>query len=75
MLVSGVQKSKSVKHIQEFIIFQILLPFRMSQNIEQHPLCYTQSPCWLSTLNIAVCQSQILKISRPPCFPPGNHTK
>ena len=34
VLVSGVQQSDSVIHIHVSIIFQILLPFRLLQNIE-----------------------------------------
>ena len=39
------------------------LPTRLPHNIEQTSLCYTVGPCWLSTLNTAVCtcQSQIFK--------------
>ena len=60
MLVSGVQQSDSVQHIHVSILFQILFPFRLLQNIEQSSLCYTVGPCWLSILNITVytCQSQ-----------------
>ena len=53
--VSGVQQSDSVTHIHVSIPFHILFPFRLLQNIEQSPLCYTIGPCWLSVLNIAVC--------------------
>ena len=54
MLVSGVQQSDSIIHIQVSILFQILFPFWLLQNIEQSSLCYTVGPCWLSILNIAV---------------------
>ena len=51
MLVSGVQQSDSVIHILvESILSQILLSFRLLQNIEQSFLCYTVGPCWLSIL-------------------------
>ena len=46
VLVSGVQRSDSVIHVS--ILFQILFPFRLLQNIEQSSLCYTVGPCWLS---------------------------
>ena len=59
VLVSGVQQSDSVIHIHVSILFQILFPFRLSDNIEQSSLCYTVGPCWLSILNIAVCTRQI----------------
>ena len=70
VLVSGVQQSDSVIHIHVSILFQILFPFRLLQNIEQNSLCYIVGPCWLSVLNIAVwtCQSQISKLSLP-CLP------
>ena len=57
MLVSGVQQSDSV--IQVPILFQILFPFRLLQNVEQSFPCYTVGPGWLSLLNIVVysCQS------------------
>ena len=55
VLVSGVQQSDSVIHIHVSILFQILFPFRLLQNIEQSSLCCTVGPCWLSILNIAVC--------------------
>ena len=50
VLVSGVRQSDSVEHIHVSILFQILFPFRLLQNIEQSSLCYTVGPCWLSIL-------------------------
>ena len=47
--LSKIQKKNALKRL-----FQILFPFRFSQNIEQSPLCCTAGPCWLSILNIAV---------------------
>ena len=44
VLVSGVQQSNSVIHIHVYILFQILFPFRLLQNIEQSSLCYTVGP-------------------------------
>ena len=35
VLVSGVQQSDSVVHIHVSVLFQILFPFRLLQNIEQ----------------------------------------
>ena len=71
VLVSGVQQSDSVIHIHVSILFQILFPPRLLQNIEQCSLCYTVGPCWLSILNIAVCtcQSQTPILSLPPPHP------
>ena len=53
MFVSGVQQSDSVIHRHVSILFQILLPLRLLQNIEQLSLGYAVGPCWLSVLNIA----------------------
>ena len=73
MLVSGGQQSDSVKHTS--ILFQILFPFRLLQNIEQYSLFFRVDPSWLSVLNITVgtCQSQIPNLSSPQPFPTGNH--
>ena len=49
--VSGIQQSGSVIHIHVSILFQILFPFRLLQNVEQSSLCYMLGPCWLSVLN------------------------
>ena len=61
MLVSGVQQSDSVIHIHVSILFQILFPFRLLHNIEQHSLYYIVGLCWLSILNTEVytCLSRI----------------
>ena len=48
VLVSSVQQINSVIHIHISILFQILFPFRLLQDIEQSSLCYTVGPCWLS---------------------------
>ena len=73
VLVTGIQQSDSVIPIQVSILFQILFPFKLLQNIEPSSLCYTVGPCWLSILNIVVCtsQSQTPNLSLPsPCpFP------
>ena len=61
-------------YIHVSILFQILFPFRLFQNIEQSFLCYTVGRCWLSILNIAVCTclSQTPNPSPRP-FAPRNH--
>ena len=46
--------SNSNIHISVPILFQILLPFRLLNNVEQSSLSYTIGPCWSSFLNIAV---------------------
>ena len=55
VLVSGVQQSDLIIHIHVSILFQIIFPFRLLQNIEQRSLCCTVGPCWLSILYIVVC--------------------
>ena len=58
VLVSGVQQSDSVTHMHVSILFQILFPIRLLQNIEQSSLCYTVGPRWLSVVHITVCTCQ-----------------
>ena len=48
VLVSGVQQSDSVIYIHVFILFHILFPLTLLQNIEQSSLCYTVGPCWFN---------------------------
>ena len=67
VLVSGVHKSDSAIYTYSFIyniysciyniciLSQILLSFRLLQNIEYSSLCYTVGPCWLSFLYIVQC--------------------
>ena len=43
VLVSGVQQSDSVIHIQVSILFQVLFPLKLLQNIEQSSLCYQKA--------------------------------
>ena len=54
-IVSGVQQSGPVTHTCVSVLFQILFPFRSSQNVEPPSLRWTAGPCWLSVLNTAVC--------------------
>ena len=56
------------------ILFQILFPFRLLQNIEQSSLCYIVGLCWLSILSIILCTrpSKTSSLSLT-LFPPGNH--
>ena len=72
VFISCVLPSDSVTHIQVSILFQILFPFRLLQNIGQSSLCYAVGPGWLSVLNIAVCrcQSQTPIYPSPSPFPP-----
>ena len=53
VLGSGVEQSDSIVHI--FILFQILFPYTLSQNIEQSSLCYPVSSYWLFILYSIVC--------------------
>ena len=41
ILISGVQQSDSGMHTRVSILFQILFPIRLLQNIKQSSLCYT----------------------------------
>ena len=52
MLVSGVQQSDAVI---QYILFQILFPYRLLQDNEHSSLYYTVGPCWLSILYVVVC--------------------
>ena len=54
VLTSDVQESDSVMHTHVSMLFQILFPFRLLQNIEQSPLRYMVGPCWLSVLNVTL---------------------
>ena len=45
VLVSGVQQSDSVIHTYLSLLFQILFPYRLLQDIEHNSLCYTVGPC------------------------------
>ena len=49
VLVSGVQQSDPVIHMYVSILFQILFPLRLLQNIEQSFLCYIVSRSLLVT--------------------------
>ena len=74
---SSVQQSVSVVHIHVSILFQILFPFRLLQNIWQSAQCYTISLCWLSILNTEVCACSVaqpcLTLCHPmSCSPPGS---
>ena len=41
--VSGVQQSDSVTHIHVSVLFQVIFPFMLLQNIDQSFLCYSTS--------------------------------
>ena len=53
--VSSGQQGNSAIHIHVSILPQTPLPSSWLQNIEQSSPGYTAGPCWLSTLNIALC--------------------
>ena len=44
----------SGEHIHIFILYQVLLQYRLSQTIEQISLCYAVGPLWLSILYIVL---------------------
>ena len=54
MLVSGVKCSDSVVCVYVYILFRILFPYRLLQNIECSSMCYTVDPCWLSVIYIYI---------------------
>ena len=73
MLVLGVQQSDSLTHKHTSILFQILVPFSLLENIEPSSSGYIVVPCGSSTLNnSSVClfipSSQF--IPPPPQFSP-----
>ena len=75
MLVSVVQQSDSVIHIHVSILFKILYPIRLLQNVEQSSLCYIVGP--LSVIHFKY-RSVYLSLPNsltipPPTLPPGNH--
>ena len=69
------QQSASLVPIHVSTLFQILFTCKLLKGIEQSSLGYTMDPCWLSTLNIAVCArpSQTPNLSlHLLTFSPGN---
>ena len=70
------QQSNSVLHIYTWILFQILLHYRLLQDTEYSSLCYTIGPFCLSILYIIVFIYFIfnLKLQMYPflAFPFGN---
>ena len=71
--VSGVHQSDLVIHTHVSALFQVPLPCRLLQSTEQHFLCYTVSPCWLSILNTAMCSCKFQTPNLPLTLPLGNH--
>ena len=65
VLISDIQQSDSIIHIHASVLFQILFPIRLLQNIEQSSLCYAVGPCWLPVLTITV-QFQWIKMCSTP---------
>ena len=53
VLISGVQQSDSVIHMDVYIPSQILSQWGWLENIVLSSLCYTVDPCWFSILNIS----------------------
>ena len=52
VLVSCVQQSDLILYIHVLILFQIIFPVRLLQNIEQSSLCYIVGCSWLSILKL-----------------------
>ena len=74
VLVSGIQQSDSVIHIHIPILFQILFPFRLLQNIE-FPVLYSRSLlviCFKYMYCVYVNPKLLIYLSSQP-FPFGNH--
>ena len=67
VLVSGVQQNEAIMHLHVCIVFQILLPFRLLQNIEKSSLCYTAGLFWLFLLNIVVDTLPFIYEKRAHC--------
>ena len=62
VLVSGIQQSDSAIYIHASTLFQIIFPFRLLQNIEQH-FCAILGPCWLSkysSVYMSIANSQFI---------------
>ena len=75
VLVSDVQQSDSVIHIHVSILFKILYPIRLLQNVEQSSLCYIVGPLSVihfkySSVYLSIPNSLTIP---PPTLPPGNH--
>ena len=46
VLVSGIQPGDAVIHMRVSVLFQVLFPLKLLQNMELSSLCYTVGPCW-----------------------------
>ena len=66
-LASGIYESDSDIHIS--ILFQILFPYRLLQNIEYSSLCYTVGLCVCVS---SVTQSCLTLCDPTDCSPPGS---
>ena len=71
MIVSGGQQRDSTTRTHLSILPQTPLPSGLPHNNEQSSLCSTLGPCWVSTLNIAVCthRSKLTNYPFSPRFP------
>ena len=56
-------------HTHMSVLFQIPFSFRLEQNIEQSPLCYTVGPCWLCFKYSSVYMSILLLLCSGPSGP------
>ena len=54
-ILSDAQPRDSAIHVHEPILSQISLPSRLPHGLEDSSLHCTVGPCWLSTLNTALC--------------------
>ena len=76
VFISGVQQSDSDTHIHVSVLFQILFPLRLLQNIEQRSLCYTMHACSVTSVlssSVQPCRLQLSRLLRP-WDSPGKNT-
>ena len=51
----GALNGKETLLYHDLLLFHILFPYSLLQNIEESSLCCTVGPCWLSILYIVEC--------------------
>ena len=66
VIISTVQQNDSVIHVHTSILFQILFPHRLSQNIWQSSLCYIQQVLIGQSFHIPQC---VHANPKPPIHP------
>ena len=66
VIISAVQQSDSVIHVQIFILFQILFPFRLSKYLVQFFVPYSRSPLASHSIYLSVH----MPVPDPQSIPP-----